>query len=70
MIQTVSTAMAGQGGEGDGLLTKKQAAKWLKVCERTVTSLIASGKLRAVKFDRAVRIDPDDLRAFVDASKK
>jgi excisionase family DNA binding protein len=51
------------------VLTKKQAAKSLQVCERTITSLILSGKLRALRFGRNVRIDPADLEAFIASTK-
>ena len=51
------------------VLTKQQAAKSLQVCERTITSLILSGKLRAVRFGRNVRIDPADLEAFIANTK-
>ena len=51
------------------VLTKSQAAKSLQVCERTITSLVLSGKLRAVRFGRNVRIDPADLEAFIAGTK-
>lgn len=51
------------------LLKKPTAAKILGVCPRTVDYLIAAGRLKAVKFGSSVRIDPRDLRAFIDAAK-
>ena len=51
------------------VLTKRQAAKSLQVCERTITSLVLSGKLRVVRFGRNVRIDPADLEAFIASAK-
>lgn len=51
------------------LLTKRQSAARAAVCERTIGSLIASGKLRCVRIGRAVRIDPRDLEAFIERAK-
>ena len=51
------------------LLTKRGAADLLGCCTRTVENLIAQGKLRAVKVGVAVRIDPIDLRAFIESAK-
>src|SRR4029453_11912942 len=51
------------------LLTKAQAARLLAVCPRTVDNLIAAGRLKLVKLGTAARIDPKDLRAFIDAAK-
>lgn len=51
------------------LLTYAGAATLLRVTDRTVWGLVASGKLPAVRIGRAVRIDPVDLRAFVERQK-
>lgn len=51
------------------LLTKRQSATRAAVCERTIGYLIATGKLRAVRIGRAVRIDPRDLEAFIERAK-
>ena len=51
------------------LLNYKQAAEFLQVSERTVYTLVKEGQLRIVRFGRTVRIDQDDLRAFVDRAK-
>ena len=51
------------------LLNKPAAAKILGVCQRTVDNLIAAGRLKVVKVGTAARIDPRDLRAFIDAAK-
>jgi excisionase family DNA binding protein len=51
------------------LLTKAQTAKLLAVCPRTVDNMIADGRLKLVKLGTAARIDPRDLRAFIDAAK-
>lgn len=51
------------------LLTYKQAGELLGVTERTVWTLVADGELPAVRFGRSVRIDPADLRAYIDRCK-
>jgi len=51
------------------LLTYKQAGELLGVTERTVWTLVADGELPAVRFGRSVRIDPADLRAYIDSRK-
>lgn len=51
------------------LLTYKQAGELLGVTERTVWTLVADGELPRVRFGRSVRIDPADLRAYIDRCK-
>ena len=51
------------------LLTYKQAAEILQVSDRTVWQLVKDGQLRAVRFGRTVRIDRQDLDAFIEAAK-
>ena len=52
------------------LLTYKQAAELLQVTDRTVFTLVKTGKLQAVRFRRTVRVDVRDLDAFIQASKR
>jgi len=52
------------------LMTKSAAAKLLGVCPRTIDNLIAAGRLEVVKVGTAARIDPKDLRAFIDQAKR
>ena len=54
----------------EGLLTYDQAGKLLGVTGRTVWTLVHRGDLLAVRFGHSVRIDPADLRAFVERSKR
>ncbi len=54
----------------DGLLTYDQAGKLLGVTGRTVWTLVERGDLPAVRFGHSVRIDPADLRTFIDRSKR
>lgn len=51
------------------LLTYREAAKVLGVTERTLWMLVDRGLLPAVRFGRSVRIDPADLRAFIERGK-
>ncbi|TVQ32988.1 MAG: DNA-binding protein [Phycisphaeraceae bacterium] len=51
------------------LLTYREAAKVLGVTERTIWSLVHAGRLPAVRFGRNVRIDPADLRGFIENAK-
>lgn len=51
------------------LLTYVQVAEALNVTTRTVQTLVKQGKLPAVRFGQSVRIDPIDLRKFIDSSK-
>ena len=54
----------------EGLLTYDQAGKLLGVTGRTVWTLVHRGDLAAVRFGHSVRIDPADLRAFIERSKQ
>ena len=54
----------------EGLLTYDQVGKMLGVTGRTVWTLVDRGDLPAVRFGHSVRIDPADLRAFIDRSKQ
>lgn len=51
------------------LLTYREAGKLLGVTERTIWTLVDRGELPAVRFGRSVRIDPADLRAYIDQCK-
>ncbi|MFN7375382.1 MAG: helix-turn-helix domain-containing protein [bacterium] len=52
------------------LLTYRGAATVLGVTPRTVWTLVHAGTLPAVRFGRSVRIDPADLRRFIDRAKQ
>ena len=49
------------------LLTRRDAAKQLRVSLRTVDSLIATGDIPVVRIGSAVRIRPAALERLVDA---
>ena len=46
-------------------LTVKEAAAYLRLCDKHVRRLIARGDLPAHKFGRALRIGKEDLKAYV-----
>ena len=51
-----------------GYLTKPQAAEMLQISVRTLEGLIKRGQLPAYKIGpQLVRLDEDDIRAFVEA---
>ena len=45
----------------DGLLTRSEVARYLRVSDRTVSRLIRAGQLPAARIGRAVRIRHSDL---------
>jgi excisionase family DNA binding protein len=45
----------------DGLLTRAEVARYLRVSDRTVSRLIRTGQLPASRIGRAVRIRQSDL---------
>lgn len=69
MTDPQSTTTAHTLGIVERLLTYKQAGELLGVTERTIWTLVADGELPAVRFGRSVRIDPADLRAYIDRCK-
>jgi len=52
----------------DPLLTVTEVAEVLRLSVRSVRRLILENKLRVVRIGRAVRVRPEDLRSFLDAS--
>ena len=51
--------------DGKLLLTEREAAKALSVCQRTLWQLRADGEIPCVRIGRAVRYRPADLHAWV-----
>lgn len=47
------------------LLTPKQAAEVLCVCDKTIRMLCREGKLRGVKVGAAWRVAPQELERFI-----
>jgi len=52
------------------LLTYRAAGRVLGVTERTVWTYVQRGELPAVRFGGSVRIDPADLRVFINKAKQ
>lgn len=52
------------------LMTSRQAANYLCICERKLWDLQKSQRIPVVRIDRSVRFDCDDLDAFIADSKK
>ena len=53
----------------DGLLTVKQAAKFLGVSMRTVWRMIADGQLHAVRVRRCTRLAVAEVLEYLEQSK-
>lgn len=51
------------------LVTPREAAKVLSVCEKTLFTLNKRGELPAVRIGRAVRYAVADLQAFINRQK-
>lgn len=51
------------------LLTVRETAQTLALCEKSLWNLRRSGRLRAVRIGRAIRFDRRDVLAFVEAAK-
>lgn len=47
------------------ILTTGEAADYLRCCSKTITNLIARGKLKGVRVGKAVRIERAELERFV-----
>ena len=52
------------------LLTAKEAARSLSVCEKTLWSMThPRGPIHSVRIGRAVRYCPEDLRGWIESQK-
>ena len=51
------------------LLTVADTADQLNVSEKSVYRLIQTRKLPVIRCGRALRIDPDDLRGYIDSNR-
>lgn len=52
------------------LLEVHEVAYYLKCSQETVRRLIREGKLTAIRLGTQWRVDPSDLKAFMDAHRK
>lgn len=62
----LDTTTTGIETKGRLLLTSKEAAKALSVCERTLYGLTKTGELPAIRIGRAVRYSVQDLKDFIE----
>lgn len=53
----------------DALMPIPAVARVLSLGRRKVWELVAGGELRAVRIGRSVRVDPEDLAAFIRSCK-
>ena len=51
------------------LLTVRQTAEVLQVCEKTLWALTRAGRLPCVRIGRGVRYDVADVRRFIAGAK-
>ncbi len=66
-LQPVAGAVA--RSHGAALLTPREAAKRLGICEKTLWTLTNRGRMRSVKIGRSVRYDPADLNQWIESAK-
>ncbi len=52
------------------LMTSRQAANYLCICERKLWDLQKSQRIPVVRIDRSVRFDRNDLDLFIEQLKK
>jgi excisionase family DNA binding protein len=64
------TASEPGGDDSVSLVNARQAARTLAISERKLWQLTANGEIPHVPIGRAIRYDPRDLRAWVEAQKK
>jgi len=67
-IQPPSFSIAADGSRT--LLTYKQVAAILQLCEKTIFNKVKAGELKAVRLGGTVRIDSSDLAAFIEQGKE
>jgi excisionase family DNA binding protein len=58
------------GRDGVSLVNARQAARTLAISERKLWEMTKNGEIPHVPVGRAIRYDPRDLRAWVEAQKK
>ncbi len=51
------------------LMTSKQTAEYLCICERKLWELSKTEQIQTVRIGRAVRYDIDDLNSFIEQQK-
>ena len=68
-LNNLSSLPGGNGGFVPKLMNSKQAARYLCISERKLWALQKSQRIPAVRIDRSVRFDHNDLDAFIADSK-
>ena len=58
------------GSCGKGLLSPGKVAELLGLSKPHVYNLAKSGEIPSIKFGRAVRLDPGDVEAFIEAHRR
>lgn len=51
------------------LLTAREAAEALSICERTLWTLTNTGALKSIRIGRAVRYAVDDLERYIERNR-
>lgn len=51
------------------LLTTKEVASMLAICERKLFSMRSSAELRCIRIGRSVRYDPREVAAFLERQR-
>ena len=59
-----------EGTRGTGLLSPGKVAELLGLSKPHVYNLAKSGEIPSIKFGRAVRFDPGDVEAFIEAHRR
>lgn len=68
-VPTVPVHASAPTSQAPALLTAREAAKLLAVCEKTLWALTKSGEIPVVRIGRSVRYDPRDLSRWIDKVK-
>ncbi len=70
MIATTTTTTNTQGNDADVLLDKTEAAKYLRICTRTLDYLREDGKITYCQIGGQIRFRLSDLREYVEHNAK
>ena len=52
------------------LLTKREAAAELRMCEKSIENLVKRRELQVVQIGRAVRFEREEIRRFISSKRK
>jgi excisionase family DNA binding protein len=68
-VKTIAPSPRAERAGGAALMTARDAAKVLGVCEKTLWTLTDEGSMPVVRIGRSVRYDPRDLTRWIDTKK-